>query len=90
MICIELTFTESPDRLAARPAHHELLKALHTEGLLIAAGPWDDDSGALILLNTDHDGAAAVMAADPYYTTAGVHVASVRTWQPAVGGEQFR
>lgn len=90
MICIELSFTESPDRLAARPAHRERLRELHTQGVLLAAGPWDDDSGALLILDTDHKGAEAVIAADPYYGTVGVRVAAVRTWQPVVGAEQFR
>lgn len=85
MIAIELAFSASPHRLAARPAHRELLEQLHTEGRLHAAGPWDDDSGALLVFTGDRDAVEAIMASDPYYSTDGVTVAAVREWQPVVG-----
>lgn len=85
MICIELSFTDDPARLAARPAHRQRLVDLHEGGLLLAAGPWGDDSGALLLLTTDGPGADAILAADPYFTTPGVKVLSTRSWQPVVG-----
>lgn len=87
MICIELSFSDDPARLAGRPAHRRRLADLHAAGLLLAAGPWADDSGALLVLTTDEPGADAVLAADPYFTTAGVHVVSIRHWQPVVGPE---
>ncbi len=86
MICIELSFTDDPARLAARPAHRQRLQELFTQGVLHAAGPWDDDSGALLILDLDFSGATAIMADDPYFATAGVSVVSVRTWRPIVGG----
>lgn len=85
MICIELSFTDDPARLAARPAHRQRLVDLQARGLLLAAGPWGDDSGALLVLTTDEPGAHAILAADPYFTTPGVHVVSTRTWHPVVG-----
>jgi len=85
MICIELSFTDDPARLAARPAHRQRLVDLHDRGLLLAAGPWGDDSGALLVLTTDEPGAHAILAADPYFTTPGVLVLSMRSWQPVVG-----
>ncbi|GIE89561.1 YciI family protein [Actinoplanes regularis] len=47
MWIVELTFTEDPERLAARPAHRELLTALHEAGTVRMAGPLADDSGVL-------------------------------------------
>ncbi len=85
MICIELSFTDDPARLAARSAHRQRLTNLHARGVLHAAGPWADESGALLLLTTDTEGAQAIMAADPYFTTAGVRLVSSRTWNPIVG-----
>lgn len=85
MICIELAFTDDPARLAARPAHRQRLQDLHARGALLAAGPWDDDSGALLVLDTDATDGEAIMAADPYFTTPGVTVTSVRAWRPVVG-----
>ena len=87
MICIELSFTNDPARLAARPAHRTRLVDLQTRGLLLAAGPWGDDSGALLVLTTDEQGARAILDADPYFSTPGVEVLSTRTWQPVVGPE---
>ena len=85
MICIELAFTDSQQRLAARPAHRANLEDLQRAGLLLAAGPWADDSGAMILLHTDQAAAEEIIAHDPYFDTAGVTVVSVRRWDPVVG-----
>jgi uncharacterized protein YciI len=80
MICVELAFTDDPRRLRARAAHRQRLAELRRRGLLFAAGPWSDDSGALLIFQADEPGARAELDADPYYTTPGVTVASVRAW----------
>lgn len=86
MICIELSFTDDPARLAARPAHRERLGELHASGLLLAAGPWQDNTGALVILSVDNDRQAQdIMDRDPYFTTPGVVVRAVRAWQPILG-----
>ena len=85
MICIELSFSDDPRRLVARPAHRAIALELHTRGVLVAAGPWADESGALIILDTDQAGAEAVLADDPYSSGPGVTVVSVRSWSPVVG-----
>lgn len=85
MICIELSFTADSARLDARPAHRRRLRDLYAQGVLVAAGPWDDDSGALLVFDIERAGVEAVIGADPYFATPGVKVDSVRTWQPIVG-----
>lgn len=86
MHVVELAFTPAPERLAARPAHREALARLHAEGRLVAAGPWADDSGALLVFALDRPALEAVLRDDPYYRrTPGVEVRSVREWQPVVG-----
>ncbi len=85
MICVELSFTNHPARLAARPVHREQLRAQYEQGALLLAGPWDDDSGALLVFILDREGVDRIMAEDPYFTTAGVDVVSVRTWLPFLG-----
>ena len=86
MWMVELRFTPTPERLAARPAHRALLATLHSRGVVRMAGPFADDSGAaLILYVPDSPALDAVLAADPYFTTDGVQVAHVREWNPVVG-----
>jgi uncharacterized protein len=60
---------------ASRPAHRERLAALHAAGRLVLAGPWADDSGALLVFRDDP---ADELADDPYYATPGVTVRGVR------------
>lgn len=87
MICVELSFTNDHARLAARPAHRERLRALHEQGALLLAGPWEDDSGALLVFTVDRARVDRIMAEDPYYTTAGVDVVSLRAWCPILKPE---
>jgi hypothetical protein len=46
------------------------------------AGPWADDSGALLVFDTDERGLEEIIAADRYYTTPGVTIRAVRRWDP--------
>lgn len=85
MLILELVFTDSPERLAARPAHRRRLGELHAGGRLVAAGPWADGSGAMLVFDVDRRGLEEITRADPYYTTTGVQVRSVREWTPVVG-----
>lgn len=85
MICIELAFTSDPRRLKARTAHRQHLAELHQRGLLAAAGPFGDDSGALLIFRLDEPGARAEIDTDPYYTAPGVRIVSIRSWAPVVG-----
>ncbi|MBO8194775.1 hypothetical protein ITI46_24415 [Streptomyces oryzae] len=84
MLILELSFTDSPERLAARPAHRERLLQLHAEGTLLAAGPWADDSGAVLIFNAERPELEALMADDPYYRTPGVRITGIRDWTPVV------
>ncbi|PZF96036.1 YciI family protein [Micromonospora deserti] len=83
MWIVELSFSDAPERLAARPAHREWLAGLHRTGVVRMAGPWAGDSGALIVFDV-HDEAALerLLAADPYFTTPGVQVTARREWHP--------
>ncbi|WP_433059916.1 YciI family protein [Dactylosporangium sp. CS-033363] len=83
MWILELAFTPTEERLAARPAHRERLAALRAAGAVHMAGPLADDSGAVLLLNVpDRAAADAIIAADPYYTTDGVTIHQLREWNP--------
>lgn len=89
MYVVELTFDRAHEeqRMAARPAHREVLAGLRADGRLLMAGPWDDESGALLIFRTDRAGVDEIMAADPYYAQPAVRVTAVRHWKPVVGGD---
>ncbi|MBT2408478.1 MULTISPECIES: YciI family protein, partial [unclassified Streptomyces] len=76
------------ERLAGRPAHRALLQGLHEEGHLVAAGPWADDTGALLVFDVERGELDRLLEADPYYRTPGVEVLGVREWAPMVGRGQ--
>jgi uncharacterized protein YciI len=82
---VELALGDEPERLAARPAHRELLQELHRDGVLVMAGPFADDSGALLIFDVaDSAGLDEVLARDPYYRTPGVTVTARREWSPII------
>lgn len=86
MLVVELAFSPAPERLAARPAHRETLTRLHAEGKLVAAGPWADDRGALLVFAVDGPELEEIIEGDPYYRgTPGVEVRTIREWSPIVG-----
>jgi uncharacterized protein YciI len=83
MYAVQLALSDDPARLALRPAHRERLAGLAADGKLLAAGPWSDDAGALLVFVVDdRDALDAIMAADPYYSAPGVTVTSVQEWNP--------
>lgn len=52
--------------------------------MLVMAGPWADDSGALLVFDAQRSEVDDVMAGDPYYGTEGVRVVGLREWRPVV------
>ena len=58
---------------------------LHEEGRLVAAGPFADDTGALLVFDTERAELDRILDTDPYYRTPGVQVVGVREWAPVVG-----
>lgn len=86
MFAVELAYDDDPARLAARPAHRERVRQLHSAGRVVMGGPYADDSGALIVFDVaSADELDRELAADPYYATGGVTVTSRREWTPVVG-----
>jgi uncharacterized protein YciI len=85
MICVELQFDGNPDRLHARAQHRQRLDQLHAQGDLLLAGPWSDDSGALLIFSADGNRVRQIIQDDPYYSVPGVTVLAVREWTPIAG-----
>ncbi|WP_306233494.1 YciI family protein [Agrococcus beijingensis] len=86
MIAVITSFTDDPTRLELRPRHRELLTEMHEEGLLVAAGPFADQSGALLLFETDDVAQVkAALARDPYYSAPGVSIVTIQPWTVVAG-----
>jgi hypothetical protein len=82
---VELKLEPTDERLAARPAHRERLARLHDDGVVRMAGPFADDSGAVVIVDAeDRTSVDGLLADDPYYATDGVTVTSVREWRPFI------
>jgi uncharacterized protein YciI len=82
---VELAFGNNPARLAARPAHRQLLARLREEGRLRIAGPFADDSGALLIFDVpDAQDLERSLDEDPYYRALGVTITRQQEWSPIV------
>jgi hypothetical protein len=82
VIVLELALEPTPERMSARPAHRARLLRLASEGSLHGAGPWADDSGALLIFTADREQVDRIIATDPYYSVPGVRILSIRPWTP--------
>ena len=81
---LELRFDQDNEkRLAVRPRHREYLRALLEQGKLFMAGPWSDDSGAIIIYEAEDEAEVrAILAADPYSDAAVYSIVALREWRP--------
>jgi uncharacterized protein YciI len=85
MYVVELKYDDNPARLEARPAHRELLAELRERGVVRAAGPFDDGTGAMLIFDVaTEDEVDALMAEDPYYRSPGLSIVNKRPWSPVV------
>lgn len=79
------TFFEyaNADQIAAtRPAHREYLTKLREQGKLAAAGPFDDDSGALIIYEAASTEEAEALIRDDPFHSAGVFARyTIKPWR---------
>ncbi|MGZ0147207.1 YciI family protein [Kribbella sp. WER1] len=81
---VQLRFdvSETDRRLEVRPAHRDYLAELKQAGKLVAAGPFTDGTGALLVYDVaDEAELRDILAKDPY-TPAGVYeLAALAEWQ---------
>lgn len=83
IFAVQLTFdvSDSEARMQVRPAHRDYLAALKEAGKLVEAGPFADESGALLIYDVaDEAELRDILAKDPY-TPAGVYeLAMLKEW----------
>lgn len=73
-------------RMEIRPAHREYCKALADRGILLAAGPFTDDSGAMLIYSAaDTQELQEILDGDPYTEAEVVAETTVREWKPVTG-----
>jgi uncharacterized protein YciI len=71
------------DRIAeVRPVHREYLSGLKEQGKLFASGPFEDDSGALIIYEAESlEEAEGLIAADPFSNAGVFQNYTIKPWR---------
>lgn len=84
---VELVYGEDRDeRLRVRPAHREYSRDLAARGVLLAGGPYADETGAMIIYETADEGELReLLAADPYAAAGVIVRTTVREWSAVTG-----
>jgi uncharacterized protein YciI len=90
MALFALEYRFPPDRgrrLAVRARHRAYLEQLSRSGHVVAAGPFDEDTGALILYSVSgRDELDRLLAEDPYVQAGVFGEVIVQGWRPFIGG----
>jgi uncharacterized protein YciI len=80
---VQLRFTNNERRLRVRPKHREYLASLHAAGKLVTAGPWADETGALLVYDVADEAELRQLLADDPYTPEDVYeIDELREWRP--------
>jgi uncharacterized protein len=71
------------DQIAGtRPSHREYLGQLRDQGKIVASGPFEDDSGALIIYEADtQEEAEALIEADPFRAAGVFQSYTIKPWR---------
>ncbi len=82
LFAVTLTFTDDMERrLEIRPSHREYLAALLERGNLHESGPFEDDSGALIVYDAaDVAEVQELLSADPYTPAGIIAGVTIKEW----------
>jgi len=88
LFVLEYRFPECTERrLSVRPRHRAYLDELKASRKLVAAGPWADDSGALLVYAAESEAELERLLADDPYVLENVFGECVlREWRPIIGG----
>ena len=80
------TFTSAEKRMAHRAEHRVYLKQLVDEGKLLMAGPFEDESGGLIVFEAvDQAEVEGMMANDPFTINGVFATTEIRPWMLVAG-----
>lgn len=82
IFAVQLRYIENERRLQARPRHRAYLAELHERGKLVTAGPWADETGALLLYDVADEAELRRILADDPYPDDSIEVEVLREWRP--------
>jgi uncharacterized protein YciI len=69
-------------RLRTRPVHREYLRTLFDAGKIVMSGPWEDETGLLIVYEVgDMTEAERLLAEDPYRSAGVLANATIKEWR---------
>jgi uncharacterized protein len=76
-------FADDPElRLRTRPTHREYLRSLFDAGKLVMSGPWEDETGMLLVYDVaDMTEAEHLLAEDPYRSAGVLANATIKDWR---------
>jgi uncharacterized protein YciI len=84
LFALQLKFTDPERRTEVRPAHRDYLAELKEAGKLVTAGPFADQSGALLIYDVaDEAELRDILAKDPYTTADVYEIITLAEWQTA-------
>jgi uncharacterized protein len=82
---LEYRYVDQDARMAAREEHLAYMRRLNAEGSVVLAGPFTDDTGAVVVYAVPDLAAAQELVDGDPYTAAGATTGhSLREWQVAV------
>ena len=80
------TFTSHEARMEYRAVHREYLYALVDQGKILMAGPYEDESGGLIIFEAESEQEVRDLVANDPFTTGGVFATTeIRPWKLVAG-----
>ena len=69
-------------RLRTRPTHREYLRSLFDVGKIVMSGPWEDETGMLLVYDVaDLAEAQQLLAQDPYRSAGVIANATIKEWR---------
>lgn len=73
-----------------RPVHRQYLNSLKASGRLVVAGPFTDDSGALIVYEADSvEEAEGLLQGDPFHQHGIFQQYQLRPWNPVMANREM-
>jgi uncharacterized protein YciI len=81
LFALQLKFTDPDRRMEVRPAHRDYLTELYAAGKLHAAGPFGDQTGALLIYDVaDEAEVRDILAKDPYTAADVYEIVTLQEW----------